>query len=229
MIKYLFMYLLAIFGKKKSILFLCLFLNHFFFFCYWVIWVIYQYIFNINSLLLCGLEIFSPIMFIAFSLCWLFLLTCRRFLVWCYLTCLFFFLLLVLLVTFIKSLLRLMLKSFFIMLTFRGFMVSDLTFRYLIHCKLIFVIGIRWSFIILCINILSPNTIYWRYYIFSIEYSWHPCKILTPLAWIYSHNWGSLVVQMVKHLPTMLETWVRSPGWKEPLEKEMATHSSTLA
>ena len=38
-----------------------------------------------------------------------------------------------------------------------------------------------------------------------------------------------LVAQMVKHLPTMLEIWVRSLGWKYPLEKEMATHSSTLA
>ena len=34
---------------------------------------------------------------------------------------------------------------------------------------------------------------------------------------------------MVKHLPTMWETQVRSPGWEDPLEKEMATHSSTLA
>ena len=34
---------------------------------------------------------------------------------------------------------------------------------------------------------------------------------------------------MVKRLPTMWETWVRSLGWKDPLEKEMATHSSTLA
>ena len=34
---------------------------------------------------------------------------------------------------------------------------------------------------------------------------------------------------MVKHLPTMRETWVRSLGWEDPLEKEMATHSSTLA
>ena len=34
---------------------------------------------------------------------------------------------------------------------------------------------------------------------------------------------------MVKRLPTMQETWVRSLGWKDPLEKEMATHSSTLA
>ena len=34
---------------------------------------------------------------------------------------------------------------------------------------------------------------------------------------------------MVKHLPTMQETWVRPLGWEDPLEKEMATHSSTLA
>ena len=34
---------------------------------------------------------------------------------------------------------------------------------------------------------------------------------------------------MVKHLPAMWETRVRSLGWEGPLEKEMATHSSTLA
>ena len=34
---------------------------------------------------------------------------------------------------------------------------------------------------------------------------------------------------MVKHLPVMRETQVRSLGWEDPLEKEMATHSSTLA
>ena len=39
----------------------------------------------------------------------------------------------------------------------------------------------------------------------------------------------SLVAQMVKHLPTMRETQVRSLGWDDPLEEEMATHSSTLA
>ena len=37
------------------------------------------------------------------------------------------------------------------------------------------------------------------------------------------------MVQMVKHLPTMLETWVESLGWEDPLQKEMATHSSILA
>ena len=37
------------------------------------------------------------------------------------------------------------------------------------------------------------------------------------------------MAQMVRHLPTMQETWVRSPGQEDPLEKEMATHTSTLA
>ena len=42
-------------------------------------------------------------------------------------------------------------------------------------------------------------------------------------------NRASLVAQMVKHLPAMWETRVQSLGWEDPLEKEMATHSSTLA
>ena len=37
------------------------------------------------------------------------------------------------------------------------------------------------------------------------------------------------MAQMVKHLPAMWETWVRSLGREDPLEKEMATHFSTLA
>ena len=40
---------------------------------------------------------------------------------------------------------------------------------------------------------------------------------------------ASLVAQMVKRLPTVWETWVRSLGQEDPLEKEMATHSSALA
>jgi len=35
--------------------------------------------------------------------------------------------------------------------------------------------------------------------------------------------------EMVKHLPTIQETQVQSLGWEDPLEKEMATHSGTLA
>ena len=41
--------------------------------------------------------------------------------------------------------------------------------------------------------------------------------------------WDSLVAQMVKHLSTIQETQVQSLGWEDPLVKEMATHSSTLA
>ena len=41
--------------------------------------------------------------------------------------------------------------------------------------------------------------------------------------------WASLVAQMGKRLPTVWETRVRSPGWEDPLEKKVATHSSTLA
>ena len=41
--------------------------------------------------------------------------------------------------------------------------------------------------------------------------------------------WASLVAQMVKRLPAMRETWAQFLGWEDPLEKEMATHSSILA
>ena len=46
---------------------------------------------------------------------------------------------------------------------------------------------------------------------------------------VYSRYKISLVAQTVKHLPTMQETWVQSLGQEDPLEKEMAIHSSTLA
>ena len=39
---------------------------------------------------------------------------------------------------------------------------------------------------------------------------------------------GSLLAQRLKRLPAMWETWVRSLGWEDPLEKEMATHSDIL-
>ena len=43
------------------------------------------------------------------------------------------------------------------------------------------------------------------------------------------NNGASLVAQTIKYLPTMWETWVQFLGWEDPLEKEMATHSSILA
>ena len=44
-----------------------------------------------------------------------------------------------------------------------------------------------------------------------------------------SNKIASLVAQRLKHLPLMRETWVQSLGQEDPLEKEMATHSSILA
>ena len=56
----------------------------------------------------------------------------------------------------------------------------------------------------------------------TLLHCWWECKLIQPL-------WASLVAQRVKCLPAMQETWVRSLGQEDPLEKEMATHSSTLA
>ena len=58
--------------------------------------------------------------------------------------------------------------------------------------------------------------------IFFLTYPW-------AYRWFMRYFRTSLVAQMIKRLPTMQETWVRSLGWEDLLEKEMATHSSTLA
>ena len=44
-----------------------------------------------------------------------------------------------------------------------------------------------------------------------------------------SQPWASLIAQLVKNLPAVQETWVQSLGPEDPLRKEMATRSSTLA
>ena len=46
---------------------------------------------------------------------------------------------------------------------------------------------------------------------------------------VYGDFVASLVAQLVKNLPVIRETWVQSLGWKDPLEKGKATHSSILA
>ena len=46
---------------------------------------------------------------------------------------------------------------------------------------------------------------------------------------MFSKHQGSLVAQTVKHLSAMQETQVQPPGWEDLLEKETATHFSTLA
>ena len=46
---------------------------------------------------------------------------------------------------------------------------------------------------------------------------------------VYKYLYISLVAQMVKNLPAVQETWVRSLGQEDPLEKGMVTHSNILA
>ena len=49
------------------------------------------------------------------------------------------------------------------------------------------------------------------------------------ISYLLQYSWASLVAQLVKNPPVTRESWVRSRGWEDPLEKEMAPHSSTLA
>ena len=59
----------------------------------------------------------------------------------------------------------------------------------------------------------------------TMYYQMHVCNHI----YISLMRKSSLVAQMVKHLPAMRETWVQSLGREDPLDKEMATHSSILA
>ena len=52
---------------------------------------------------------------------------------------------------------------------------------------------------------------------------------MLTIIYYYYLLWASLVAQMVKNLPAMQETSVRSLGWKDPLEEGMATQPSILA
>ena len=70
----------------------------------------------------------------------------------------------------------------------------------------------------------KPSLFIWK---FSVHVLLKP--ILENFEHYFNSMWPSLVAQTVMHLPAMQETWVRSLGWEVPLEKEMATHSNTLA
>ena len=56
-------------------------------------------------------------------------------------------------------------------------------------------------------------------------------KVFLSCLFIYTkpNKRASLIAQLVKNLPEMQEIWVQFLGWEDPLEKEVATHSSTLA
>ena len=69
----------------------------------------------------------------------------------------------------------------------------------------------------------------WRAAIHGVAKSRTRLSDWTELNWTELKSRASLMVQMVKRLPATQETWARSLGQENPLEKEMAAHSSTLA
>ena len=63
------------------------------------------------------------------------------------------------------------------------------------------------------------------------DHGWIPGSGRSPgkgIGYPLQYSWASLVAQLVKNLPAMQETWVRSLGWDNPLEKGTVTHSSIL-
>ena len=66
----------------------------------------------------------------------------------------------------------------------------------------------------------------WCAVVHGVTKSWTRLSDSTEL-YPLQYSWASLVVQMVKNLPAMRETWVPSLGWDGPLES-MATHASIL-
>ena len=57
----------------------------------------------------------------------------------------------------------------------------------------------------------------------------HPPMPASEIKQTLLSTMASLIAQLVKNLPAMQETLVQFLGWEDPLEKEMATHSSILA
>ena len=61
--------------------------------------------------------------------------------------------------------------------------------------------------------------------------SWIPGSGSSPgegIDYPLQYSWASLVVQMVKNLPSLWETWIQSLGWEDPLEEGMTTTSIFL-
>ena len=96
------------------------------------------------------------------------------------------------------------------------------------------------NYLILCHRLLLLTTILPSIRVFSNKSA---LCIRWPKYWSFSFSWSrskltenkvmlmnnALVAQRIKHLPAMQETWVWFLSWDDPLEKEMATHSSILA
>ena len=77
------------------------------------------------------------------------------------------------------------------------------------------------------LSVMICNSHYWHFDI-TCKPSFYAFPLHLTCSWIFQKTLF-LVAQRLKRLPAMRETWVRSLGWEDPLEKEMATHSSILA
>ena len=82
------------------------------------------------------------------------------------------------------------------------------------------------NFMTSCIWLKAEQHIFKWFFLFKLCLLYK--EIIQHLLLI-SYYRASLVAQMVKNLPAMWETWVRSLGWEDPPEEGMATHSSLLA
>ena len=80
---------------------------------------------------------------------------------------------------------------------------------------------------------LFPDVRFWKIYCFTFHIYIYNLPVIDHFfsvkREISKTFWASLVTQLVKNLPEMQDTWVRSVGWENPLEKGKATHSSILA
>ena len=78
------------------------------------------------------------------------------------------------------------------------------------------------------------HLLHWRAGSLPLEPPGKPESLFLSLTPLRDTLWTSVfldfpVAQLVKNLPAMWETWVRSLSWEDPLEEGMATHSSILA
>ena len=87
------------------------------------------------------------------------------------------------------------------------------------------------SVLILATSFFGPKQVLCFFSLVSLTTKWGLIQVFDyNMVWIrMTTERASLVAQRLKRLPAMRETWVRSLGWEDPLEKEMATHSSILA
>ena len=76
---------------------------------------------------------------------------------------------------------------------------------------------------------LFPFPSWGKFYLICLQYVFIPFLSFFSFWDSFNISRTSLVAQTVKRLSTVRETWVRALGWEDPLEKEMAIHSGTIA